>query len=89
MYVDYERHKLIDQPGITVRRIRTISGGEEFCEVFLDDVRANLSDVVGGLNNGWKVTNGLLGFERLWSRFATPVPAGASASMEGIASDGP
>jgi len=57
----------MDQPGITVRPIRTIAGGEEFCEVFLDNVRAHVDDVVGGVNNGWKVANGLLGFERLWS----------------------
>ncbi|WP_028226369.1 acyl-CoA dehydrogenase family protein [Paraburkholderia ferrariae] len=57
----------MDQPGVTVRPIRTISGGEEFCEVFLDHVRASAAHMVGGLNNGWKVANGLLGFERLWS----------------------
>lgn len=57
----------MDQRGVTVRPIRTISGGEEFCEVFLDNVRAKAEHVVGGVNNGWKVANGLLGFERLWS----------------------
>lgn len=57
----------MDQPGITVRPIKTIVGGAEFCEVFLDNVHAHVDDVIGGVGNGWKVANGLLGFERLWS----------------------
>jgi alkylation response protein AidB-like acyl-CoA dehydrogenase len=55
------------QPGVTVRPIRKLGGDTEFCEVFLDDVEAPLADVVGGLNNGWTVANGLLGSERLWA----------------------
>lgn len=57
----------MDQPGITVRPIRDISGGEEFCEVFLEDVRAHRSDLVGELNGGWEIAKTLLGFERVWS----------------------
>ncbi|VTU46096.1 acyl-CoA dehydrogenase family protein [Variovorax sp. PBL-E5] len=57
----------MDQPGITVRPIRDISGGEEFCEVFLEDVRAHRSDVVGELHGGWNIAKTLLGFERVWS----------------------
>jgi len=57
----------MDQPGITVRPIRTIAGGEEFCEVFLDGVRAHRRDLIGGLNQGWTVAKSLLGFERIWA----------------------
>ena len=57
----------MDQPGITVRPIRDISGGEEFCEVFLENVRAHRSDLVGELNGGWDIAKTLLGFERVWS----------------------
>ncbi|WP_038211000.1 acyl-CoA dehydrogenase family protein [Xenophilus azovorans] len=57
----------MDQPGITVRPIRDISGAEEFCEVFLQDVRAHRSDLVGELNGGWEIAKTLLGFERVWS----------------------
>lgn len=57
----------MDQPGITVRPIRDISGGEEFCEVFLQDVRAQRADLVGELNGGWEIAKTLLGFERVWS----------------------
>ena len=57
----------MDQPGIIIRPIRTIAGGEEFCEVFLDGVRAHRRDLVGGLNKGWTVAKALLGFERVWA----------------------
>jgi alkylation response protein AidB-like acyl-CoA dehydrogenase len=55
------------QPGVTVRPIRNIAGHEELCEVFLDDVRAPLDNLVGALNQGWQVAKTLLGFERIWS----------------------
>ena len=51
-------------PGIDVRPIRAMSGFTHFCQVFYDDVRIPLSNVVGGLNNGWKVAMTTLGFER-------------------------
>ncbi|MBP7334195.1 acyl-CoA dehydrogenase family protein [Niveispirillum sp.] len=55
------------QPGVTVKPIVTINGDAEFAEVFLDDVRAPVANLVGGLNNGWKVAQSLLGFERVWA----------------------
>jgi Acyl-CoA dehydrogenases len=51
-------------PGIDVRPIRNIAGQEEFCEVFYTDVRIPLTNVVGGLNNGWSVAMSTLSFER-------------------------
>ena len=51
-------------PGITVRPIRKMSGMVEFAEVFYDDVRIPLANVVGGLGNGWKVAMSTLSFER-------------------------
>lgn len=51
-------------PGITVRPIRTIDGCAEFCEVFYEDVRIPLSNVVGGINDGWRVAMSTLSFER-------------------------
>ena len=63
---------LIDMktPGIEVRPIRTIAGDEEFAEVTLDAVRVPITELVGGLNQGWRVANALLEAERLLS--ATP-----------------
>ncbi|MCB2039958.1 MAG: acyl-CoA dehydrogenase family protein [Rhodoferax sp.] len=57
----------MDQPGVTVRPIRNIAGHEELCEVFLDNVRTPVENLVGELNDGWQVAKALLGFERVWS----------------------
>lgn len=51
-------------PGIEVRTIRKMSGQTEFAQVFYDDVRVPLDNVVGGLGNGWKVAMSTLSFER-------------------------
>jgi alkylation response protein AidB-like acyl-CoA dehydrogenase len=51
-------------PGVLYRPIRQMSGAAEFCEVFLDGVRAPLFNVIGGLNNGWRVAMTTLGHER-------------------------
>jgi alkylation response protein AidB-like acyl-CoA dehydrogenase len=50
--------------GITVRPIRTMAGPTKYCEVFYDSVRVPLSNVVGGLNNGWATAMSTLSFER-------------------------
>jgi pimeloyl-CoA dehydrogenase large subunit len=51
-------------PGITVRPIQTIDGGHEVNEVFFDDVRAPLENLVGQENKGWDYAKFLLGNER-------------------------
>src|SRR5215218_10242008 len=51
-------------PGITVRPIPTMAGPAHFCEVFYDDVRIPLSDVVGEVDAGWSVAMSTLSFER-------------------------
>jgi alkylation response protein AidB-like acyl-CoA dehydrogenase len=51
-------------PGIDVRPLRVMEGTDEFCEVFLDDVRVPVSNRVGDENDGWRVTNVTLSFER-------------------------
>ncbi len=55
----------IKAPGVSVRPIRDIAGHEEFCEVFLDNVRTPSWNLVGELNQGWTVAKSLLGFERI------------------------
>lgn len=52
-------------PGITIRPIRTIAGDEEFAQVFFDDVKVPRENVVGALNDGWRVAKGLLDSERI------------------------
>ncbi len=53
-------------PGITVRPIRNIAGHEDFCEVFLENVRVPRSQRVGELNKGWTIAKALLSFERIF-----------------------
>jgi alkylation response protein AidB-like acyl-CoA dehydrogenase len=52
------------QPGVEVRPIVQPDSSAEFNEVFFSDVRAPAENVVGGVNNGWKVAMTTLGFER-------------------------
>lgn len=51
-------------PGITIRPIENLFGGYEFCEVFYDNVRIPLANVVGEVNDGWSVTISTLSLER-------------------------
>ncbi|MHB8463927.1 MAG: acyl-CoA dehydrogenase family protein [Acidimicrobiales bacterium] len=51
-------------PGIDVRPIETIDHDLEFCEVFYDDVRIPLANVVGEVDDGWSVAMSTLAFER-------------------------
>jgi alkylation response protein AidB-like acyl-CoA dehydrogenase len=57
---------LIDfkDPAVTYQPVPQMSGAAEFCEDFLDGVRAPLFNVIGGLNNGWRVAMTTLGYER-------------------------
>lgn len=54
----------MDQPGVEVRPINQVDGSQEFNEVFFTDARCAKDNVVGGVNNGWKVAMTTLGFER-------------------------
>ncbi|MGH8976425.1 MAG: acyl-CoA dehydrogenase family protein [Acidimicrobiia bacterium] len=51
-------------PGIEVRPLKTVLGSSEFAEVFLTDVRVPVANRVGAENDGWRVTNVTLKYER-------------------------
>jgi alkylation response protein AidB-like acyl-CoA dehydrogenase len=55
----------LHSPGIKIRPIKTIAGDDEFSEVFFDDVIVPAENLVGRLNDGWRIANALLGHERL------------------------
>jgi alkylation response protein AidB-like acyl-CoA dehydrogenase len=50
--------------GFELRPIKQLNGGAGFTETFITDARAPLGNVIGGLNNGWRVTMTTLGNER-------------------------
>ena len=52
------------QDGVDIRPIRQITGESHFNEVFLDDVRIPAENLVGGLNEGWRVLQTALAYER-------------------------
>jgi alkylation response protein AidB-like acyl-CoA dehydrogenase len=54
----------MDLDGIDIRPLRTMAGSTEFCELFLDEVRIPVEHRVGDENDGWRVTNVTLSFER-------------------------
>ncbi len=51
-------------PGVTVRPIQTIDGGVEVNEVFFDNVRVPIENLVGKENKGWDYAKFLLSNER-------------------------
>lgn len=63
-----------DTPGVTRRPFGSIAAPDDldFNEVFFEDVRVPAANLVGRLNDGWRVANGSLGHERtlLWLSFA-------------------
>ena len=68
---DAEPHKgisffLVDmhQPGVEVRRIRQMTGGGEFGEIFLTNAEVEERDLVGEPGLGWKIAMTVFGFER-------------------------
>lgn len=50
--------------GIETRPLKQMTGGSGFSEVFFTDARAPMFNVIGGLNNGWRVAMTTLGNER-------------------------
>ncbi len=51
-------------PGITVKPLRQMTGEAEFNEMFFEDVRVPRENLLGGLNEGWRVAMTTLMNER-------------------------
>lgn len=51
-------------PGISVRPLTTLTGAEEFSEIFFEQVRVPRSAMLGPLNKGWQVAMTTLSNER-------------------------
>jgi alkylation response protein AidB-like acyl-CoA dehydrogenase len=63
----------MDQPGVTIRPLKQITGESEFNELFLEEARIPDANVVGGVGNGWKVALTTLMNERAGLGFALQV----------------
>ena len=51
-------------PGITIRPLQQMTGGDEFNEVFLEEVRVPVENLVGALHQGWSIAQTTLSHER-------------------------
>ena len=92
---DSQRHKGLSYllvpmkgRGIEIRPIKQMSGGSEFAEVFYDGAKAHKDHVVGGVNNGWKVANSTLAFERGASTLASSSASTSSVVVPSMSSSG-
>jgi pimeloyl-CoA dehydrogenase large subunit len=54
----------MNSPGVTVRPIVTMDGGREVNEVFFDDVKVPVDNLIGQEHRGWDCAKFLLGNER-------------------------
>ncbi len=54
----------MDTPGIEVRPIMQINEDPGFSEVFFTDVRVPVDNVVGEVDDGWRIAMATLGYER-------------------------
>ena len=50
--------------GIDVRPLKQITGGSEFCEVFLTNVEIPVENLLGVEGQGWEIAQTTLGYER-------------------------
>ena len=79
----------MDQPGVSARPIKLISGSSPFCETFFDNARAYKTNLVGEEGNGWTIAKYLLTHEReMISSFgAAPKKSVGQLAVEAIGTD--
>jgi len=68
---DSSRHKglsfvlfPLDTPGITIRPILQLDGDPGFAEIFFDDVKVSVDNLLGEEGQGWQIAMATAGFER-------------------------
>jgi alkylation response protein AidB-like acyl-CoA dehydrogenase len=78
------------QPGVEVRPIRQITNEAHFNEVFITDGRVPAENLVGDLNNGWRVLQTALAYERsvMGDMARGPRPGGRPAAEMAEPSEG-
>ena len=55
----------MDADGVEIRPIHQIDGGKHFNEVFFTDVRISADNLLGDLNDGWRMATAMLMYERV------------------------
>ena len=63
----------MEQPGVEVRPLRQITGEAEFNELFIEEARIPVENVVGEVDGGWRVAITTLMHERAGLAFALQV----------------
>jgi alkylation response protein AidB-like acyl-CoA dehydrogenase len=63
----------MEQPGVEVRPLRQITGEAEFNELFIEEARIPAENVVGGVDEGWRVAITTLMHERAGLAFALQI----------------
>jgi alkylation response protein AidB-like acyl-CoA dehydrogenase len=88
---DVPKHKGISffflpmrQPGVEVRPLKQITGESHFNEVFITDARVPAVNLLGTLNDGWRVLQTALAYERsvMGDQARGPGKPGSGASHE-------
>ena len=72
----------MDQEGVETRPIQLISGASPFCETFFNDARAEKTDLLGDLNDGWSVVKRLLQHERQSQTSSGGRPGGPKETIQ-------
>lgn len=73
----------IGAPGVTVQRIKQVTGSTEFCQEFFDDVTLDDDTVIGQVDNGWEAASRLLQHERAAIGGTSPYMSGARPHLGG------
>ncbi|WP_280271251.1 acyl-CoA dehydrogenase family protein [Nocardia wallacei] len=71
--------------GVTVQRIKQVTGSTEFCQEFFDDVALPPEAVLGQIDAGWEAASQLLGHERAALGGTSPYTSGARPHLGGEA----
>ena len=71
----------MQQPGVEVRGLRQMNGHASFNEVFLDEARVPVANVIGDVGNGWAVALATLAHERRFN--PAPQRGGRAAARTG------